>query len=85
MPAKYLISETKKSEIIDAYKNTLARKVGYEIYFIWESEINKTPDLIVKLLRKLIAGEPPIQQSSPFDFLTEYPEFKVIFQSTPVE
>jgi G:T-mismatch repair DNA endonuclease (very short patch repair protein)/DNA-binding CsgD family transcriptional regulator len=67
-------AEQIKGQKRDVAKNKLARKTGYEIYFIWESEINKAPDLVTTLLRKLIAGEAPINQSSPMDFLTERPE-----------
>jgi transposase-like protein len=58
----------------DLCKSELAKKAGYAIYFIWESEVNASQYLVVTLLLRLIAGEAPMQQSSPMDFLTERPE-----------
>lgn len=69
----------------DIVKNKLAREAGYQIYFIWESEINNAQDLVAALLRKLITGEAPINQSSPMDFLTERPELNGSHQSSTLD
>ncbi len=66
----HLSEEQTRGQERDKVKTELAHKHGYSLYFIWETEVNDTPDKVVTLLQNLIGGKAILQQKSPVDFLT---------------